>query len=71
MIVLGDSLRKSLAKYPFASAKITSWHFGVIPSTVKEILIHELGSRKSVKERFHICSTRLRKTSSVISNRAA
>jgi hypothetical protein len=46
MLIIGDSLCKFLAKYPLASAKIMSKHFGVSASTVKEILIRELGLRK-------------------------
>jgi hypothetical protein len=46
MIIIGDILRKFLAKYLFASAKIMSRHFGVSASTVKEILIHELEFKK-------------------------
>jgi hypothetical protein len=37
MTIIGDILRKFLAKYPSASAKIMSRHFGVSASTVKEI----------------------------------
>jgi hypothetical protein len=44
-IVIGDILHKFLAKCPFASVKNMSRHFGVSASTVKEILIHELGFR--------------------------
>jgi hypothetical protein len=43
----GDPLCKFLAKCPFASVRVMSKHFGVSASTVKEILICELGFRKN------------------------
>jgi transposase len=46
MVIIGDILRKFLARCPFASAKITFCHFGVSPSTVKEVLSREFGFRK-------------------------
>jgi transposase len=45
-VIIGDILSKFLARYPFASAKVMSRHFGVSSSTVKEVLICELGLRK-------------------------
>jgi transposase len=49
MIIIGDILRKFLAKYPFDSAKIIPRHFGVSVSTVKENLVRELGFKKHTR----------------------
>jgi hypothetical protein len=49
MIIIGDSLHKFLARYPFASATIMSRHFGVSPSTLKEAFIRELEFRKHAR----------------------
>jgi hypothetical protein len=46
MVIIGDILRKFLAKYPFAFAKVMSRHFGVSRSMAKEITSRELGFRK-------------------------
>jgi hypothetical protein len=46
MVIIGDILRKFLARYSFASAKAMPRHFGVGPSTVKEVLSRELGFMK-------------------------
>jgi histone-lysine N-methyltransferase SETMAR len=46
LAILGDVLGKFLSKHPFASAKIMAAHFNLTPTTVKEILIRELGFRK-------------------------
>jgi transposase len=35
MVIIGDILRKFLARYLFASAKVMSRHFGVNPSTIR------------------------------------
>jgi SET domain-containing protein len=43
MLAICDTIHKFLAKYPFASPKIISWHFGLSASIVKEILIFQLG----------------------------
>jgi transposase len=43
MVIIGDILRKFLARYPFASAKVMSRDFGVSPSSVKEVPSRELG----------------------------
>jgi hypothetical protein len=42
MVIIGDILRTFLARYPFASVKVMSRHFGVGHSTVKEVLIRDL-----------------------------
>jgi transposase len=44
--ILEPVLRKFLDKYPFASAKVLSRHFGISPPTVKKILHRELGPKK-------------------------
>jgi hypothetical protein len=46
MTVTGDILCKFLAEYPFASAQIMPRYFDVSASTVKEILIRELGFKR-------------------------
>jgi hypothetical protein len=46
MVIIGDILRKFFARYPFASRKAASLHFGASPSTVKEAVGRELGFRK-------------------------
>jgi hypothetical protein len=45
-IVVSGILGKFLAKYAFVSARPMSRYFGVSASTVKEILIRELGFKK-------------------------
>jgi transposase len=49
MLMMGDSFRMFLEKYPFASAKIMSDHFDVSRATVKAILSRELRRRKSTR----------------------
>jgi transposase len=46
MSILGPVLQKFLDRYPFASARVMSKHFGLSPPTVKEILRRELGLKK-------------------------
>jgi transposase len=45
-VIIGNILRKFLARYLFTSAKGMSRHFCVSPSTIKEVLSRELGFRK-------------------------
>jgi transposase len=51
MIVIGDILSKFLAKYPFASVKVMSQHFGVGALTVKETRVREFGFKKYARRR--------------------
>jgi transposase len=46
MVIAGDIIRKFLARYPVASVKVMSRHFGVSSSTIKEVLSLKLGFRK-------------------------
>jgi hypothetical protein len=46
MIIIGNILRKFLAKYPSDSAEMMLQHFGVSASTAKEIMIRELRFKK-------------------------
>jgi hypothetical protein len=50
MLTIGDILRKFLARYRFDSTIVMPRHFGVNPSTVKEVLSRELGFRKSARQ---------------------
>jgi hypothetical protein len=42
MVIIGDILRKFLTRYPFASAKVMSRHFGVSPAAIEKVLSHKL-----------------------------
>jgi hypothetical protein len=46
VIIIGHILHKLLTKCSFAFSKLLLRHFGVSASTVKGILIRELGFRK-------------------------
>jgi hypothetical protein len=46
MSILGAIQQKLLDPHPFSSPRVTSRHFCISPSTVKEILRRELGPKK-------------------------
>jgi hypothetical protein len=52
-IVIQNSLDNFLAKYPSASAKLISQHWGVRASSVKEISIRKWGARNILEDGFH------------------